>query len=60
MNEYPYLVDAAKQLEAAARRLRKASNPHEYDIVRRRLLREARTNIDAAEARIKSAEVTND
>ena len=51
-----YLVDAAKQLEAAARRLRQASNGHEYAVVRRRLLREARTNIDAASARITSAE----
>jgi hypothetical protein len=56
IDDYPYLIDAAKQLEAAARRLRKAADPHEYHIVRQRLLREARTNIAAAEARITSAE----
>lgn len=51
-----YLTDAAKQLEAAARRLRQAANGHEYAIVRRRLLREALTNMEAARLRATGAQ----
>jgi hypothetical protein len=51
----PYLVDAAKQLESAARRLRRIGLGGEYTPVAIRMMREAISLIDAAEARIRGA-----
>ena len=53
-DEYPYLLDAAKQLEAAARRVRKAADT-QTSMTKTALwllLSEAQSNIDAAVARI--------
>ena len=50
-----YLIDAAKQLEVAARRLRIVGVGGEYSIVARRMMREADSNIDAARARMEKA-----
>lgn len=59
---YPYLVDAAKMLEAAARRLRHAAvdesayTPAYRSEQRRRWISEARSGIDAALARMPEVE----
>ena len=50
-----YLLDAAKQLEAAARRVKRVGEGGEYSMVCRRLMREARANINAALARMDAA-----
>lgn len=51
----PYLIDAAKQLETAARKLRKAANANEHLFNRLPMLAEARANVNAALARIENA-----
>lgn len=52
--EFGYLVDAAKQLETAARLLRKAANEHKTGPNRAVMVREAHHNINAALARMAS------
>jgi hypothetical protein len=51
----PYLIDAAKQLEQAARRLRCIGQGGEYRQVALSKMREAFTLLDAAAARMKNA-----
>lgn len=47
------LEDAARMLDAASRRLKKAIASRHYPSARKRLISEAVSNIHAAEARIK-------